>query len=331
MVSSIAYGRGQGYNRLNQEGPGVGASFARSETDSNQLKNGVVGETDPRDASRFAFLSDIHGNSPALRAVLDDIQHEGCTRVFMLGDIVIGVDPHGCIQLLRSWSDRNGVDLVCIKGNAEAYLVTPDRDAPIKHPDIYVAELLKVLQWCQDHLSASDLDWIHSLPDVVRWNGTYLVHDSPMDRTAVQTMTDVLPQYRELNFHGRGITPDMAASEWDGLSQFMRAEGIARVFSGHTHCPFYRAFGDLLVCNVGSAGMPLDGDPRPSWVKLTTNNSGSQSVSIRRVAYDTPSMLQLIDRTADYPGFSKAGVQEAWKQMYQRGRYWGELMAEGHR
>lgn len=79
--------------------------------------------------TKIALLSDIHGNSPALQAVLADMQNQGCTQVFMLGDIINGVDPHGCIQLLREWCAKNNAELTCIKGNGEEYLLTPDQDA----------------------------------------------------------------------------------------------------------------------------------------------------------------------------------------------------------
>ena len=95
-----------------------------------------MGEDEATDAFKIAFLSDIHGNSPALRSVLDDIQQEQCKKVFVLGDIVNGIDPHECVRILHSWSDETGINLVCIKGNAEAYLVTPDRDSMIQQNDI---------------------------------------------------------------------------------------------------------------------------------------------------------------------------------------------------
>src|SRR5258706_14685927 len=98
-------------------------------------------------SSKVAFLSDIHGNSPALQSVLDDMQREECTGVFMLGDIINGIDPHGCVQLLRSWCDRNRVELASIKGNAEAYLVTSVRDLLIQQSDILVVDFLTLYQW----------------------------------------------------------------------------------------------------------------------------------------------------------------------------------------
>ena len=140
---------------------------------------------------KVAFLSDIHGNTPALQSVLDAIQRERCTKVFMLGDIINGIDPHGCVQVLRSWCDTNRVELASIKGNAEAYLVTPDRDLLIQQSDVWDVDLLKLVQWWQDNLSESDLEWIHSLPDTIRWNSALLVHDSPKDRLVIRSQTDV--------------------------------------------------------------------------------------------------------------------------------------------
>ena len=283
-------------------------------------------------SSKVAFLSDIHGNSPALQSVLDDIQREQCTKVFMLGDIINGIDPHGCVQLLRSWCDTNRVELASIKGNAEAYLLTPDRDLLMQQSDIWDVDLLKLLQWWQDHMSESDVEWIYSLPDTIRWNDAFLVHDSPMDRLAIQSQNDVLPQYRELNYHGRGITPDMAEPDWQKLIEYMRLESIGKVFCGHTHRPFYKEIDKLLVCNIGSAGMPLDGDPRPSWALMATDDSGNETVSIRRVTYDISFMLQLIDSTPDYYGFHQwVGYQEAYKKMFVHGNYWGAYMPNNSR
>lgn len=64
--------------------------------------------------------------------------------------------------------------------------------------------------------------------------------------------------------HGRGITPDMVESDWQKLIEYMRSESIEQVFCGHTHRPFYKEIDKLVICNIGSAGMPLDGDPHPS-------------------------------------------------------------------
>ncbi len=284
-----------------------------------QMEPDVQNDLVKSDGSRTAFLSDIHGNSPALLSVLHDIRREQCSRVFVLGDTINGVDPQGSVNILRSFGRESGVELACIKGNAEAYLTAPYRDYFAEDTDTWHLDILRRLQWFQAQLSGSDLDWINSLPDTIRWKDALLVHDSPRDRVAVKAQANIPPQYRELAYHGRGILPDMTEADLQTLLDFMSKEHVAAVFSGHTHQPFFRQFGELLVCNVGSVGMPLDGDPRASWAMLTGFGSSKMSVSIRRVGYDISSTLEMIDCTRDL--FQTASSKDAYKSMFVTGRY----------
>jgi predicted phosphodiesterase len=269
---------------------------------------------------KTALISDIHGNSPALRAVLADIQRENCAELLMLGDIVNGLAPHDCVTLLRDWGNANQVKISCIKGNAEAYLLTPNRAAMPRQDEAWNRDMLALVQWFEDQLSESDLAWIASFPATLRWQDAELVHDSPLDRLLVQSQSapDILPIYREWFFHGHGIKPDMPEAEWQKLLAYMETENLSHVFSGHTHVPFARALGERVVCNLGSAGAPLDGDPRPSWVLL----DGDSAPSIRRVEYDIALIHQLIDATPDYPDFKMPGFQQAYKTWFATGIHW---------
>lgn len=273
---------------------------------------------------KAAFLSDIHGNSPALRAVLDEIQQAGCKQVFMLGDIINGIDPHGCVQLLRDWSDAARVELAAIQGNAEAYLNTPERSSLPRQDEAWNAQLIQLVNWFQDQLNESDLAWVHSLPATLHWRDAWLVHDSPMDRLAAQAKTDpnLRPQHREWFFHGRGILPDMAEPQWRELLAHMETENKRQLFCGHTHVPFQRSMGARIICNVGSVGAPLDGDPRPAWVLLEDDLEGTQTLSIRRVTYDISAVWQLLDQTPEYPDFAIPGYREAYKKWIQTGIHW---------
>ena len=274
-------------------------------------------------SSNVALLSDIHGNAPALQAVLEDIHHEHCTRVFMLGDLINGIDPHGCVHILRTWSEVKDVHLCCVKGNAEAYLTTPDRDALPRQNETRNKQLMRLIQWFHDHLEAGDVAWIQSFPDTMRWNDAYFVHDSPSDRVAVHTQhPDILPQYREWFYHGRGIHSKMADNEWRELLEYMDSEHLNYMFSGHTHRPFCHKIGTKVICNVGSAGAPVDGDPRASWVLVTKEASGHQRLSIRRVTYDVSLQLQRIDHTPDYKDFHQPEIRDAYKQWFITGLHW---------
>ena len=62
------------------------------------------------------------------------------------------------------------------------------------------------------------LDWVQKFPMTVRWQDSYLLHDSPMDRKAVEVQNlEIKPQHREWFFHGLGIRSDMAEAEWQEL------------------------------------------------------------------------------------------------------------------
>ena len=69
-------------------------------------------------ADGYAILSDCHGNSPALHAVLEDVDRRGFRNILFLGDAVNGVDPAACLELLREREVR------CIRGNAEECVCT---------------------------------------------------------------------------------------------------------------------------------------------------------------------------------------------------------------
>ncbi len=273
---------------------------------------------------KTALLSDIHGNSPALQAVLNDMQNQDCTQVFMLGDIINGVDPHGCIQLLREWCAKNNAELTCIKGNGEEYLLTPDRDAMPDQDKEWNVDIINLVQWWEDHLTRADIEWIQTFHNHLFWKDACLVHDSPIDRLMPESWhkPNIAPQYQEWFFHSRGILPDMSDEEWEKLWDFMGTQNFSLVFCGHTHIPFYKEHAGKRVINLGSAGAPLDGDGRPAWVLVTESVEGKLDIAIRRVEYDVTLIHDLIDQTPDYYDFKDVDFKDAYKKWLATGIHW---------
>jgi len=269
--------------------------------------------------ARIALFSDIHGNTPGLRAVLEDIRREGCTRAYMLGDLINGVDPHGCIQVLRQWADAERIELDCLKGNGEEYLLTPNRDALLERDEDWNLDMVQLTAWWEAHVTPDDLAWIATFQDYIRWDSTLLVHDRPQDRLEPQSWhnPDIEPQYQEWFFHSPGVGLRTTEAEWQSLWAYMDANRLTRVFCGHSHEALLRRFENKLICNIGSAGSPLDGDPRASWVSLT----GDSKLTMHRVAYDVSQTHALIDRT-DYHGFDGPGYKEAYKKWFATGLHW---------
>lgn len=270
--------------------------------------------------TRIALLADIHGNSPALRAVFKDVEQEGCARLYVLGDIINGHDPAGCVDALQSWPGS----VAALKGNAETYLLTPDLDDFPMGQEPFYTGLIRLLRWFEKRLSSTHLAWLSSLPDTIRWNGACLAHDSPLDRLFAEqhAVPGFDAKYQELLYHSPGIYPDTASEKLEPLLKWMETDAVMQVYVGHTHVPFIAWHGSRLICNVGSVGLPLDGDPRAAWVLVEQTPGEPPNVSIRRVEYEIPAILQMIDSNPDAPDFDRPGMQQAYKKMLQTGIHW---------
>lgn len=277
---------------------------------------------------RIALISDIHGNSPALRAVLADIESQRCTRLYMLGDLVAGVDPQGCVDLLRDWCAAHSVELSCLRGNAEAYLLTPDLLNLPRQEEQWNVDMIELVLWWRAHLSSETLHWLASFPELLVCDGsTLLVHDSPLDRLSVRHwhVDGIEPKYQEWFYHAPGFRLSTPEKDWQALHGWLDVHQHPYLFCAHTHAPFLRTLGTHLVCNTGSVGIPLDGDSRASWA-LFTPAASAAPISLRRVEYDLGQIHQLIDETSDYPDFQDLDFREIYKTMLSSGRHWKALL-----
>jgi len=273
----------------------------------------------------IALLSDIHGNAPALRAVLADIQQYACQQILVLGDIINGIDPSQCVDLLRTQPH-----LTALKGNAEWYILTPDLAAfPLRHAPRY-DEVFRLSQWWLRQLSSEQVAWLQRLPDMLLDRGMALVHDSPLDRVYSERriIDGVDPKYHEFCFHAHGIHATISDTELRQLGTWMHAEQLTELFCGHTHEPFQRSLEHWQLCNTGSVGMPLDGDPRAAWVLVTEDTAHQRQITIRRVAYAIEETLEQVDRVAGYPALASPERLDAYKQMLRTGIHWRVHLGE---
>jgi predicted phosphodiesterase len=271
-----------------------------------------------------AVISDVHGNSPALEAVLSDISRRGIEKVYCLGDVVNGMDPAGSLRLLRNWGD-----LVCLKGNAELALLTPDwDDFPLRDEDMYRG-IIKLLEWWKAGISEEDLEWIVSWPTILALDRACMVHDSPVDRLDPEDhyVEGVDEKYHELIHHGAGLHSKLSDEELTKLGETMRQHSFHRVFAGHTHMPFLSQTDGIAICNAGSVGFNLDGDPRAAWLSVEGALGGDCNPTVHRIPYEVECTLALVDDAGDYPDFQAEGVQEAYKQMIRTGIYWRQHLS----
>lgn len=270
-------------------------------------------------------MSDAHGNSVGLEAVLHDIESHNVDELIVLGDMFIGVDPHGCIELLRHWAKKYDVIVSGVRGNAESYLLTPHREQLRDYGIDWFEPVANLMNWCEGQLTFEDMEWIRSWPMTLRWRDAYLVHDSPFDRIKVDTESNPIlkPEHREWFHHGQGIAHNLSQVDLEPFFAFMEKNGYEYLFCGHSHIPFVYEREGKIICSAGSAGDPLDGDWRPSWVLLDTSLSGVDSLSIHHVEYDLRKIYQLIDENLDYPSLlERPGMVQAFKKGYTTGYHW---------
>lgn len=196
----------------------------------------------------LGLLYDVHGNLPALEAVLTDAESVGVERWLLGGDYALfGAWPRETVARLRA------LDATWIRGNGERWTASPG-EAP--EPVRPTAER------CRELLGPELTEELAALPETWTEGETLFCHASPV--------SDV-----------RSFLPDRADDEPELLAA--APAGIGRLVFGHTHLAFGRAAaGGLELVNPGSVGMPFDGDHRASYAVVARDGS----VTHRRVGYD---------------------------------------------
>lgn len=228
---------------------------------------------------KIAILSDIHGNTAALAAVLEDLHRWQPDHVVVAGDIVNrGPDPVRCLELVREYQRKHGWSVVI--GNHEEYVLYHERpDAPRHGPWF---EIFRNSYWTYLRLNAAQRTYLRDLPFAVTLTGAdggtvYVTHASPRGTRD-------------------GLYPEMPA---EAIRRRLPA-AVAVLGVGHTHRPFVCTVDGCLVVNAGAVGLPFDGDPRASYAQLVWHQ-GRWHARVIRVPYD---------REATYRAFFESGYLE---------------------
>jgi predicted phosphodiesterase len=225
--------------------------------------------------NRIAAISDIHGNLPALEAVLDDIARVGAEVTVNLGDILSGpLWPVETAERLMA------LDLPTIAGNHERQVLTQARER-MGAADRFTAE----------RLGERHRAWLAGLPPTLRLDDAVLcVHGTPGSDLAYWLETAV-PGYQPQGFPGvRPATAQEVAERLGGVQAEL-------VLCGHTHMPRTMQCSRTLIANPGSVGLQAFDDdhlhvhvmevgaPHARWALLERWPAGWQ-VSLHAVPYD---------------------------------------------
>jgi predicted phosphodiesterase len=208
----------------------------------------------------LAILYDVHGNRPALEAVLADARDRGADRFLLGGDYsAFGAWPVETVEILRGLPG----DTVWIRGNWERWQAEPDA-APTENEVIAGANV-----WVREVLGVGAVGELGGLPASAVVDGTLFVHASPI--------SDV-----------EAFGPE--ASEDD--DQMLAGVEQRRVIFGHSHLQFARrSAGGIELVNPGSVGLPWDRDVRAAYA--TMGDDGA--VALHRVDYDVEAAARPLD------------------------------------
>jgi putative phosphoesterase len=204
---------------------------------------------------RVAAISDIHGNLPALEAVLAEIDEAGVDEIVVGGDTAHGPWPAEVLDLLV---ER---DVRAVRGNADREVIErSDRHGPLA-------------PWSADRLGERRLEIARSWPLTIELSvdglGSVLVcHSTPTSEDPIYTR----------------ITPD---AELTAIFEFVDADVVV---CGHTHMQYDRTLASgLRIVNPGSVGLPYEGARGAYWALL------GPGVELRRTEYDVEAAVAAIE------------------------------------
>jgi len=195
---------------------------------------------------RVAALHDVHGNLPALEAVLAEVEREGPELIVFGGDVAAGPFPRETIERVRGIENARFV-----QGNADRAMVEIF-DGETEALDGLIDD------WAVAQLDRSHRDFLASFEPTVRAAGALFCHATPHDDEPI--FTRVSPDERV-----RALLGDIDAR---------------LVVCGHTHMQFDRVVGGIRVVNAGSVGLSY-GTTEACWTVVENGE-----VEPRRTPYD---------------------------------------------
>ena len=241
---------------------------------------------------KYALISDIHANLPALEAVLKDIdQRRDVTAKYHLGDLVgYAPWPDETVALLRDSK------IAGVAGNYDSTVGTDYKHCGCRYEDPRQEELSHIsYNWTRQHVSAITKEFLAGLPfriDLLPRGGhlsgprVVLVHGTPTLNTLYWTEDRSDDFCLKMASHAGVNAGDVLAF-------------------GHTHKPWHREVDGIHFVNTGSVGRPKDGDRRAGYVALEVG-AGPVGVEFVRVGYDVERAARgilesdLPDAFADY-------------------------------
>jgi putative phosphoesterase len=244
---------------------------------SSRQEGGKINRT----SMLIAFISDVHSNLPALKAGVAHATASGATKIICAGDITgYGPFPNAVCDYL---AENN---IAAISGNYDTRVLDV-----VKHGRSSVSDMQKkkreLLVWTAKHIGKASRRFLAGLPASIKQEmpggrRLLVVHSSPVSNDD--------PIYPSIT--ARGLDSKLGDDRPDIL------------VCGHSHIPFVKRVGGVLIVNCGSVGHPVDGDPRPSYAILSIDEKGAHA-SIIRFDYDVDETVKALKKTSLPKGLQK--------------------------
>jgi predicted phosphodiesterase len=233
---------------------------------------------------RLAIISDIHGNLPALEAVLAAVEETAPDELWCLGDVVgYGAQPDECARLV---SERCALSLV---GNHDLAVLGEIEVGAFSE------SAAEAVTWTQQNAAPETLEYLRGLQPADERRDPALYHASPRDPVweyvlwADQAEENLAAQAARVSLIGHShVALYFVAPDEDADVRGAQGEAGSSLEVGE---------GRWLI-NPGSVGQPRDGDPRAAWMELDTE---AWTVTYRRNGYE-------IERAAE--AIAEAGLPE---------------------
>jgi putative phosphoesterase len=218
---------------------------------------------------RAAVLADIHGNLPALKAVLRDVASEAVDVIVLNGDLADGPMPAETLDLLEELGER----AIWVRGNSDRWLAEAF-DGTFKPSGLPVNPPAGYFAWCAAKITHLHRHRLASLPlsltlDIDGLGAVTFCHATTRDDNEFITVDSPISHYK---------------------AAFAEAPGQT-VVVGHTHMPFDRLADTRRVINPGSVGLPY-GHPGAAWALL------GPEVILRRTPYDADAAVATLSASA---------------------------------
>jgi putative phosphoesterase len=215
---------------------------------------------------RVAALYDIHGNLPALEAVLRDVRSAGVDEIVVGGDVVLGPMPNETLASLLALD----LPVRFIRGNCDREVFAQAAGDDLSH---LPAQVQEIVSWVAQQMPPGYVRELKSWP---------MTH-----RLTIDGLGDVLFCHATPRNDNEIFT--QATSE-ELLLPVLKDVNAAVVVCGHTHMQFDRTVGTVRVVNAGSVGMPF-GEPGADWLLL------GPDVELRHTTYDVADAAKRIRAT----------------------------------